>query len=50
MPARSQDIGLSRNTFVEKDWHTNISLSYLELSLNFRRHIRHDRAITNIGL
>ena len=50
IPARGQDIGLSRNTFSKKDWHMDIVLLHLELSLNFSRHIRHGRVLTNIGL
>ena len=50
MPARGQDIGLSRNTFSKKDWHMDIVLLHLELSLNFSQHIRHGRVLTNIGL
>ena len=50
MPARGQDIELSRNTFSKKDWHMNIVLLHLELSLNFSRHIRHGRVLSNIGL
>ena len=50
MPARGQDIGLSRNTFSKKDWHMDIVLLHLELGLNFSRHIRHGRVLTNIGL
>ena len=50
MPARGQDIELSRNTFSKKDWHMDIVLLHLELSLNFSRHIRHGRVLTNIGL
>ena len=50
MPARGQDIGLSRNTFSKKDWHMDVVLLHLELSLNFSRHIRHGRVLTNIGL
>ena len=50
MPARGQDTGLSRNTFSKKDWHMDIVLLHLELSLNFSRHIRHGRVLTNIGL
>ena len=38
MPARGQDIGLSRNTFSKKDWHMDVVLLHLELSLNFSRH------------
>ena len=29
MPARGQDIGLSRNTFSKKDWHMDIVLLHL---------------------
>ena len=50
MPARGQDIELSRNTFSKKDWHMDIVLLHLELRLNFSRHIRHGRVLTNIGL
>ena len=50
MPARGQDIGLSRNTFSKKDCHMDIVLLHLELSLIFSRHIRHGRVLTNIGL
>ena len=50
MPACGQDIELSRNTFSKKDWHMDIVLLHLELSLNFSRHIRHGRVLTNIGL
>ena len=50
MPARGQDIELSRNTFSKKDWHMDIVLLHLELSLNFSRHIRHGRVLTDIGL
>ena len=50
MPARGQDIELSRNTFSKKDWRMDIVLLHLELSLNFSRHIRHGRVLTNIGL
>ena len=50
MPARGQDIELSRNTFSKKDWLMDVVLLHLELSLNFSRHIRHGRVLTNIGL
>ena len=50
MPARGQDIELYRNTFSKKDWHMDIVLLHLELSLNFSRHIRHGRVLTNTGL
>ena len=50
MPARGQDIGLSRNAFRKKDWDMDIVLLHLELSLNFSRHIRHGRVLTDIGL
>ena len=30
MPARGQDIELSRNTFSKKDWHMDIVLLHVE--------------------
>ena len=50
IPAHSQGIGPSPNTFNKKDWDASIILLYRELCPNLSWYVRHGAALANVGL